>query len=281
MVRVQNRALAVALAVSTVIHLSMVTVFSIGIWFQVEPIAYYEFEIARERTATVRVEAGPYRKQLRPPSVDDLLNGGEGEDAAPHRSLAMPQDQPLTASLPDVELPTVSSADLARLRLREEGLRMRERQLETLSSERRDSWARFGREVAGLRETLSQLSPWDRSEPEPRQEGVQRVGSPAEGFSVYIEWMDAPLDRALLFSPPIQALAGREPSSLREPLQVVFRVGPDGRVRDVLLGSVSGDQELAVAVARALTSYRFEPLPPGDDHDQHGTLLIAAERAEP
>jgi hypothetical protein len=288
MVRAEHRALAVALGVSALVHLSMVTVFSIGIWFEVEPIDYYEFEIAREGTAPAAPGAEPFRRRLEPPSMDALLDdathGGAGETP---RSLALPEEAPESrlmagpGGLPDVELPAVSAADLSRLRLRERSLRMRERQLEALTPGRGDSWARFGREVAGLRERLSAL-PWmDRREDEQPDPGVQRVGSPAEGFEVYIEWMDAPRDRELLFSPPIQALAGREPSAMREPLQVVFRVGPQGRVRDVLLGSVTGDEELAVGVARALTNYRFAPLPPGDEHDQHGTLLIAPERAEP
>jgi hypothetical protein len=36
---------------------------------------------------------------------------------------------------------------------------------------------------------------------------------------------------------------------------------------------------VVVSAARALTSYRFEPLDAPDARDQHGTLLITAARA--
>lgn len=276
-----NRAFAIALGVSALIHLSMVTVFSIGVSFQVKTLRYYDFTIVRQPSRAAppaEVASAADRRVLRPPSLDDLPDLDASSDAPP---LALEGQPTLLASLPEVELPTVGFSDLERLRLRQQSLRITERQSSLLSGGPEDSWARFGRGIDRLTDTLSRLPFLDHETPAPPEPELQRVSVPAEGFEVYIEWMAGPRDRELLFSPPIEALFQLDPASLAKPITFVFRVGPDGRVREVLSSTVAVDPDLAVSVATALTKYRFASVPDANGLDQRGALIIAPARTAP
>lgn len=289
---VRDRAFLVSLGLSTVFHLSMVTLFSIGIWFQIDPIHYYEFEIVDLSAWRGGPRPGttihPGQPTLRVPSLDNplQLNLPPADSSSPISevgglSLVGPDDMlspPVgnLAQLPEVELPVVEFADLDRLRLRKRSLEIRSRRADYLLAGRPDSWARFHQELAGLRDALAHLAFFDQ-EPEPESPPLHRVGVAAEGFEVYVEWMGEPKTRELLFAPPIEALLRLDPGVLAEPLSFVFRVGPDGRVREVLQGSLTPNEELSVGVLRALAHYRFAPLGPGQTQDQHATLLISAK----
>jgi len=277
--------MAVSLGVSALFHLSMVTLFSIGIWFEVEPVDYYEFEFVnfselRQARAQAARPAAP-RQVLRVPSLDNPLDMTDpaavagGVDAPSESPFELDAEETLLASLPEVELPTVLFADLDRLRLRERSLEIRSRHDAMLAAERGDSWSRFGREIGQLRDALGRLPFFDR-ESEQAKPILHPVSIPAEGFAAHIEWMTEPKDRQLLFSPPVTALLELDPAELTEPISFVFRVGPDGRVREVLQGAAMMDEDLLISLLRALRNYRFAPLPAGETGDQHGTLLISA-----
>ncbi len=274
----RDRPLVVSLCISTVFHLSMVTLFSIGVWFEVKPTHYYTFEVVQvegSRGPTNLPASDRARHQLRVPSLADSLGIGQDqlfEEVGQSLSLNRPTLR--TVDLPEVELPTVMFADLDRLRLRKRSLEIRAHHAEYLADRGGDTWARFYRGLSGLGDALGRLPIFQRS---PREEpsALHPVAVLAEGFEVYVEWMDEPRERELLFSPPIEALLRLDPDSLPTPLSFVFRVGPDGHVREVLQGSFGGEEELAVGVLRALAHYRFAPLPPGQTQDQHATLLIS------
>ncbi len=282
----RDRVFIVALVFSALFHVSMVTVFSIGVWFEVEPVDYGMFEIVdmtmpahgppTPLTAPSRSMA---HRELRMPSLDgddnDLFNDDMPfYDTSPLR-LGTPA--PFESPIPDIQLPTVLAADLERLRLRELSLDAQARHAEHLAGERLDSWARFGEELAGLRDAIARIPLFERS-PASDIPPRQRVSVPAEGFEAYIEWMAEPYDRQLLFSPPIDALWQLDPSHLTRPLSFVFRVGSDGRVREVMPVTME-DTDLEVSVARALMNYRFAPLRTPTDEDQRGTLIISVERS--
>lgn len=265
----KNRALYIALGVSALFHLSMVTLFSIGIWFEVNPVEYYRFDIVAEAPASAPPDAP--RQVLRVPSPE--FSPAEAE-AMPQ--LTLPAATTALGAPPTVQLPTLQFAELSRLRLRERSLEIRAQRTGQLEEDRGDSWARFGQELEDLRSTIAGLPLFEQGldAKEPPSSKPQRISIPAEGFEVYIEWMTAPTDRQVLFSPPIEALWKLEPNELGGPISFVFRVGPGGRVREVLPGSIDVDTSLVLSVARALTHYRFEALEEGNNFDQHGTLLI-------
>ena len=103
------------------------------------------------------------------------------------------------------------------------------------------------------------------------------VSRPAEGIAVYIEWMNEPKDRELLFSPPIDALWRLDPDSLTQPISLVFRVSPEGQVIEVI-APIDDEEGIVASAGKALTRYRFSTIEEDDARDQHGTLLIAPDR---
>jgi hypothetical protein len=274
----KDRPMAVALAVSTIFHVSMVTVFSIGVWFEIEPVRYFEFEIkAQQPGGSARSDPGfAPRQVLQVPSLDG--SGHNGPDLPPGEGVLTISDP--AARAPDIELPTLFAADMARLELTRRSLEIRTQQAGLFREPREDSWARFGEEVLQLRQALLRLPLFGDEQAPGDSQRMQRVSEPAPGYAVYIEWLTEPYDRELLFSPPVQALWNLDASSLPEPVSFVFRVSPDGRVREVLDTGGIADPDLTASVGRALVNYRFTPLPPGGTDDQTGTLMLARESDE-
>jgi len=266
-----SRAFAYSLVVSALFHLSMVSVFSIVIYFPRRDAPYYAVRLVEQRpdapAARGPVSTVP-RETLRVPSPDRLLEDGRAEDAAGPGL----EPGPL-ASLPPIELPRLEFPDLERIRTREESLRIRSQYSDLFAREPRDSWARFGEELRGLTSALTRWTLPGTAEPRSRP---VRVSTPAPGFALYIEWMSEPRDRKVLFSPPVQALWNLEPAAVAEPIALVFTANPQGKVTEVQI-PVEDDAGVVAAIARALLRYRFEPLEGEETRDQKATLLVTAE----
>ena len=129
-----NRPFMTALAISTLFHLSMVSVFSIMIWFPRRDIEYFNLKLVRQPTASSPNSRAVQRDVLRVPSPDNLFEAAEDEmlnEGAEDRSWS---------SLPPIELPRLEFAALDRLRTREESLRVRSQFTDLFDSEPSDSW---------------------------------------------------------------------------------------------------------------------------------------------
>jgi hypothetical protein len=270
----KNRPLLVALFVSVLFHISMVTLFSIVFEFQVERIDYYDFHILSEEQF-VSEQTGPVaaRRTTELPVLEDSLRRAGLDELGLEESTAG-----WAAGLPAIELPRLEFAEMEMLELREEGLTIRSRLAEFLDDPLREPWGRLGRGIERLGSALTFSRLFDGEEETVIERGApQLVARPAEGFEAYIEWMSEPRERELLFSPPIEALYKIEPEELAEPITLVFRVNPRGEVVEVLT-PLPDDAGIVVSAARALTTYRFAPLEEPNTWDQHGTLLITPAR---
>lgn len=267
-----NRAFYAALGVSIVFHLSMVTVFSIVIFFPREVVDYYSVSIVEPDRQPPR--PAPTGDRLRvpspadAPSLDDLVNGNA-------RGVGRGEPEADWAELPEIELPTLEFAELKRLRAREEGLAMRSERESLLNPQPRDAWARFGEELGQLGHALSstlRLSGEKDDLEEPVQIPVTR---PAAGFEAYIEWVGEPRDRKLLFAPPIQGLWGVPLDTLDRPMVIEFTVNPEGRVVSSWSPQID-ETDLVTSAQASLLKYRFEPI--DGDHVQQATLHVMAAR---
>ncbi len=276
----RERAFTVSLVFSALFHLTMVTVFSIGIRFPVTPTRYYSLRIVPQRTvsftANDTVSTGE-RHVLRVP------NGDYGLDVA----LSVPMDSAdvlmehaprlhstgqILDELPHVDLPRLEFAGLERLRLQRQSLQIRQR-YETFWESSDSDWFGVARGLARLRDVFSLGHDADLAENALRIT-PQKITSPASGFELYIEWMSEPKTRPVLFSAPIDALVNADPRTIPPALNYIFRVSPDGQVKEVLPGSPGTDDELTASVRTALLNYRFAPLDVGKTGDQYGTLII-------
>jgi len=135
--------------------------------------------------------------------------------------------------LPSIDIPRLQFAELARLELRGQSLRIRSGYNADEEDAPRDSWAWFGRELGELRDSLRRL-PQGLGGRRNLDDGRVPVSTPHPGFEAYIEWMAGPSDRTLLFSPPIEALMGASVSAQTQPITLVFKVNPQGRVIEVV-----------------------------------------------
>ncbi|GMU94076.1 MAG: hypothetical protein AMXMBFR4_31340 [Candidatus Hydrogenedentota bacterium] len=268
---VRNRRLTVALFVSALFHLSMVTLFSIYIWVPVNPIHYYEFDIVDPVTRQSVIHG----QRLRLPSLEEALASPPNVNPllAPDSSLTISGPEDLATVLPDISLPTLEIAELERLHMRERGMRAL---AEFEPGRPRDSWGRFISEIGRLDDALRQLPLFSGPDDEAGRAPVP-VSRPVEGLAVYVDWMGEPEDRELIFSPPIDALWGVAPSRMTESISVVFKVNPQGEVIEVLT-PVEDEQGIVASAGRALLKYRFAPLEGSTQGDQYGTLIIAPER---
>jgi len=290
-----NRPFKAALAISTLFHLSMVSVFSIVLWFPRHDVHYYPVDIVQQYAAALphlaKRDPGAVRGRLRVPSPGRMMEeagalapigeeGGGLLKVAASEGLAVSGD-PLAeadpddswAGLPPIELPRLEFADLDRLRTREESLRIRSQFSEVFEGRPEDSWAAFSRRLRGLSGALTR---WTSPREALPQHGPMRVSSPAAGFAFYIEWMSSPRDRELLFSPPIRALWGVDAARFAEPAAFVFTVSPQGKVTEVQV-PVEDEEGITDSIGGALARYRFEPLQGEDARDQIGTLLLVGE----
>lgn len=261
--RLQNRRDSVfilALCLSLLFHLSMVTVFRIVIYFPRHDINYFNMQIVDTRRPTQWLDG--IREELHVPTAEAAIDRLEQNDGA--------FDLERWATLPPIELPTLEFDELDRLRIRREGLRIQSRFARLLDSEGQDAWARFGSRLGTLGDALARFT--HTAEPD----SPRPVSRPAPGFAAYVEWMSEPTDREALSVSKIEALWGLDSAELNEPIALVFKVDREGKVVQII-ETLAGNRKIVDGAARALMRYRFEPL--GEDMPpfQHGTLLIQAE----
>ncbi len=267
--RDDRRSFYLALLASGAFHLSMVTVFSIVIYFPRHDTAYYEFNIVPLGTPTAA------------PMTAAGSNGNS--PALGGEKLALRGDGGLGLALPALQLPTLEFAELERLRVRQEGIRSLSRYDDIFKAQPSDSWSRFSRGLSGMSRSLSQLrlSGHGGEEAEsvlgtPEIPPERIVHRPAEGFKADLVWSSSPFDRKLLFAPPIEALWNADATAVRRPIEVVLQVNNVGRVVNVFSPNL-GDRELIDAVQLTALQYRFEPLGLEEGDNQTVTLRIQRE----
>ncbi len=262
-----DRAFLVSLVVSAVFHLSMVTVFSVVIFFPRHRVDYYSFSIIRPETGLAIPERP--RDILRVPSPATVSHA-EAVDAETQINTR----RRIADALPKIDLPTVEFAELRRLEARQKGLALRARRSSSFDSNSDDSWARFGRGLGRLRTAIGGLGLLPKPAPEPvstERPAGSPVTRPATGFEAHIEWITGSEDRRLLFAPPIKSLWATRPQSVKEPIVLEFTVNPEGRVISVWTPKVD-DSGVITDAQNTLLKYRFDPI--DGDHNQNATLHI-------
>jgi len=73
-----DRLFIIALTISAIIHLSMVSVFSIGVWFPREERVYHHFDIVEDPTGRLLFQELRARRGIAGVNADDLLRGHGG-----------------------------------------------------------------------------------------------------------------------------------------------------------------------------------------------------------
>ena len=258
-----DRIFLITLCVSILFHLSAVTLFRIVVYFPRHDIEYIDIAIIESRALTPSIPLGQDRLELpNPESGLERLELAENPLAT----------QAELGGIPSIQLPTLQFEELGLLRVRRQVLETRSRYRELFQDQPVDAWARFGRQIGSISESLTRLthgvSPDDSDRPLP-------VSRPAPGYEAYLEWLSAPSDRQPLSVHPIDALWGLDATDFGEPLALLFRVDRAGDVVDVL-DHVEGAGDVLEASAKALLRYRFEPLLGDGPEIQHGTLIIRA-----
>ncbi len=259
--------LPAAIAVSALIHLSMVTLFRIVIYFPGQDLTYYDMYIVE---ATPRPAAAQATGSLRTSLLANALNG-DFELEAP-----MP-----SSKLEGIRLPTLEFAELDRLRIREASALGADRQRALFGAESPDSWARFGlglrqvgRSLSGLRLRSGQEKAiWEEDAPAPQ------VVRPAPGYRGHLKWDAKPHDRRLLFTPPARAFWEAGTQDLGT-VEIVLEVNPNGRVVNVWSPTVD-ETGLVDSMQMTAIRYRFEPLDTAGGGNQMATLRIQAVDAAP
>ncbi len=248
---------AIALIFSALLHLSMVTLFNVVIYFPRQDMAYYQFQI---REVSRRATTGQGQEgRLHGPSLDK----------APAPTLSAGD-----MGLPRIQLPTLEFAELSRLRV---GHAAEPGYGALLDDRPTDSWARFSGGLRRLGRSISSLTlPGEKRNL--KLSGQLRkdrpTHRPAEGFEARIEWSTPPLDRELLYAPPIKALWKLTPEADTDTIEVVIEVNPLGRVVSVFSPGVDPDG-LIDAVQLGVLKYRFAPVEGEDASErQLGTVRI-------
>ena len=261
----RSNVLTVALVISTLFHLSMVSVFSIVIRFPSPGIHYLPLEIVER----------PVARTMQPGIPDNLFE--EARTAA----LEPGTETQEWDALPPVELTRLHLAVADPLRTPAKSLQIRSQfsdLFETRAPDMPDSWAVFTRQ---LREIGLTLSRWTISGKPKEEKPLQQVSTSIPGIGVYIEWMSEPKQRKVLLAPPMQALLNIDPGLLTEPIAIVFTVNARGKVTEVHSPAVGDNAAAIEGIRDVLMKYVFEPLETEQVQDQSGTLIVKAESSEP
>ncbi|MBX7255634.1 MAG: hypothetical protein K1Y02_04655 [Candidatus Hydrogenedentes bacterium] len=266
----RHKPAVVAFAFSAALHLSMVTVFTIYIDIPVPRLRYYTFDIVNPTTHESYL--GPIEPDILPDaSLRETLRLDTGVQPLADVAESIPAG--VASEFPTITLPTWAVPELERLQLRQESLRLR---AEFTRKQKQSPFSFLLGESGFLRETLGRITDSDDETAAPPTTSAILVGRPVEGVVMYIEWMADPRNREILFSPPVESLWRLGPSSLQQPLSLLFKVAATGEVTEVLT-PIEDDNELAASAGKALLKYRFAPLLEGGEREQYGTLIIAPE----
>jgi len=274
----RNRVFQVALAVSVVFHLSMVTIFSIQIPFTRPVVVYYPFDIVDPYT--FQPVFRPEHATLRAPELADLFR--------PPAAAADPRDsldsrQPLFsgpamqtgrfAALPTVDLPQLDYANLDLMAIRDMQLELG-RSVDAVAA--RPPTINLDRQFERIADTLIRQPLLEGFDGETRvDERTIITQAAAQGFVADIEWRDPPLDRPILFAPPIAVLGGPSAAAIAAPLSVDITVAPGGQV-EVAFAPVQLDADTAQQLEAGLERWRFNPI----DRDTMQAARVTLRRAE-
>lgn len=257
-----DRVLTMALVLSFLFHLSMVTLFRIVVYFPRPELAYYDLSIVESRGVSTFADTSGHA--LEAPSAEDALERLEAGSVQNDR----------WASLPPVTLPQLNFSELDLIRLNRTSLDSRSRYTNRFENESDDLWSRFGQKLSTVGELLTGSdTPSSQLVDEPIR---MFVGHPAPGFEAYLEWMSAPYDRQLLVMAKVEALWGADAQALEAPLVLVLRVNQQGRVTFVQM-PLEDEAGLLESSAASMFKLLFEPLDTSEETEHHATLMIQAE----
>lgn len=250
-----DRVFLVALTVSLLFHLSMVTLFRIVIYFPRVDMEFVDVDIVEWPSEPVLAE------QLTLSEPGETLERLAEDALDTERANRLP---PL-----EFELPALPFSELDLLRVQQQGLEVRSRYRELFEEEPSDLWSQFGREL----DRLSTFIAGSVETGESRDESLIPVSRPAPGFEAYLEWINEPKDRLVLAVKGIEGLRGLAPDALPEPIALIIRVNRNGRVVGVV-DPIGPDDTLVEDAVDALLQYRFEPIGEDGPAIHHGTILI-------
>lgn len=253
----QNRPLVLALAFSAALHLSAVTMFSIGIWFPAEQRIYHRFDIIDERSGL------PLDASATGGRLSSAIFGGEMET-------------PAIRSLPSISLPKVDYRSMGERQLRRAQLDTLMRFESMERGEQRDAWAQLETGVETLRSRFTGLNPFSPAESDEEEpaDALVKLPEPAPGFEMYIDWLTGDRKRDALIAGSLDALVKAGPDDVRTPLSFIVEVDASGRVVSVM-PPLSPAAPMVDTLAEQLARYRFAPAPDGGSRTQHGTLVVS------
>lgn len=257
-----NKVLIATIGVSALIHLSMVTLFSIYVWIPIERPHYYQMDI---RIASNQSILGDPRAMLQMRTFEDRVN----------RGATAPNIVENAEALPEISLPSLDSQQLERSALIGNSLRIRSA-FET--QRKQDTWSLAIEEIGKLDDKLRALTPIASIFPEekPPQKAAP-FSRPVPGIAMTIEWMSEPRNRELLFAAPVDTMWQLENRRLRDPITVSFKANSLGEVVYVLPHTGGEDDDFAVSLSEALKKYRFAPLDDSKAGEQFGTLIVSSD----
>jgi len=267
----RDRTFLFSFGLSVFIHLTMVTLFSIEMRYEPKPIVYYPFDVV-DISQLEQAPAAYADARLTLP--ENAMPAAGGREAA----------ATYLASLPQISLPTLNFESVAQVNLQEPGFDARGRSASIFGPEPpTDPWARFGREIQDLRETLRGLPLLERisggAESAPEAAPSAEAFEPAPGLRARIEWMAGPEGRRLLAATPVVLPATAPEPLLAGPATFLFRVTPAGTVRDVV-PPAGENAEVVAALVDALRTYRFEA-GSGDSEGQLAALTVEPAEGRP
>jgi hypothetical protein len=269
---VDRRPVWIALLFSTLFHLSMVSIFSIVIWFPTTEGRYLTVSIARITPEQAKRPASTPQLQL--PTPDALMDKQSG--------LAAEAANEYPANLPPIELPRLRAPELNLRQNEQERLKIRSLLSEAFEDDAKtqpDSWAIFTEQMREIGYTLTR---WKRAPAEEATIRPARIAltSPVPGVSLHIEWVSKPRDRKVLFAPPIQTLWKADLAQLHDPIVLLFSVDAKGKTIEIQAAS-EDDAGVIAAAKEALANFKFEPIETDQARNQRGMLYIEARAPSP
>ncbi|NUM54011.1 MAG: hypothetical protein HUU46_10245 [Candidatus Hydrogenedentes bacterium] len=270
----RDRILMTTLAVSFLVHVSMVTLFSIYVWVPVNRPRYAQLEI-KYRQSNPLTLAGLV-EPLKVPRLDVPMPESDltlPQPPQPELTLGAPRVAK-AEELPTIAVPTLDPAQLERWDMIASSLQARS----AFEPEpERDLWAQSIGQLGRIGDRLRIYTPFesvfDEEGTRPRPTPIAR---PAEGIAIYVEWTGEPHDRELMLPPSVDAFWGLDAKAVRRPMSVPFKANAAGNV--VLAAPPAGDEMLA-RLAESLLQLRFAPLEESSAGDQVGLLIVAPESA--
>jgi len=272
----RDKVFMTTVSVSIIVHLSMITLFSIYVLIPVKRPVYYEFDIVDPVTHESVIRRP--LESLKMPSFDELVDSraADAQSFVPDQTLTLDAPLALTTTLPEISLPSLDIAQMERSEMIGSSLRIRS---EFTLQEPQDAWGRLLSGIGRLDDRLRDLSPFEFGDAETPVETLPtQIESPADGIAMYVEWVGEPRDRGLLFAAPIVSIWQLNPESMREPITLPFKVNTAGKVV-LVLAPPTDEGEVINDIAHALELFQFAPLTGDTQREQYGTLVITPEDA--